>query len=350
MTGDPRSWRRRHLAREATRNVFEPSSRLSGLLGLAVVLGVLLPGMLVWERVLLDAAVDDLSRQGRNIAVIESPTADRPVRISRASCESLALVPGVARAGLLIPSGRGDVLPLGTSVPRYAASRSLVPAVETGSAAIGHALLRGAWASRRIRLIDDGLVMPARPLVDEPEALGLAGAVVTPLAPEVGGASRCVVIAAAHAPFERLRVVLAARLDIEGPSVIARPLLAAPYDPVDAFLGRAERWAPHAIGALGAVAFTVVLRFRSGEISTYLLSGTRPRELALLVALENTGLAGAMLASGLATATVCALWGHDPVGLALWSLAGAGAWAGLGTLLTVATCARLRVSELAKDR
>lgn len=342
-TGE-RGWRLPLLAREALQSV-RTSRRLRPLLVVAVLVGPALAAVAGVEAIGLDRDRAALDEAGARVIVLAG-SAEQPVTIDRASCEGLAKLPGVERAGALLASTRTAVLPLGPAVAVVPTSPSLLPELTFADSVVGADLVSRA---ERVERLDTGVVLTAAPGANQPEGIPLDRALAVPIAESVREIDRCIVVVDQGAPLPTVAGAALGALTVSGPLPVATPVLAQPLDATEQFLQRPTRWLPLAVGIIAGLATIALGATRLSEFAAYRLSGTRPKELAAILGLESLALAGVAAVSGVAAALLLSPWLVSGVTTAAGSLVVGATWWAIAAI-GLAPLARISPLRLSKER
>jgi hypothetical protein len=340
-------WRLSMLAREATRNVFGPGSRLLTIVALAVLAGAASSAYIALETQSMRQEINDLAADGRNVLVFSGLSSEAPTRIDRASCEALAGQHGVSHAGVLEPAEPVDVLPVGTRLPAQRASTTLIPELSEAELLVGRNL--SDRASLPFKVWVGGDLATAAHAAPHPEDLGTGSSITLPLRPSDTTSEKCVVILDEFPDVDSALPAIASQLKVMVNPAAGTELLTATSDPIGDYLQRPDRWFPLLLGFLGAIATAIVTRLRASEVAVYRMSGTSPTSIMTLLTFETLLITGCAALS--ATAASLTLSPHylDLAVPILWGLALAGTW----TIVTLAASLDLairRPSDLAKDR
>ena len=340
-------WAAGQLAREACRNVFDLRSRLFFLLGLAALMGALIPIYAAVQSTQLRAQLSQDALRGRNILVFAALNADSPVEISRASCERLSSSPDVVRAGVLLPLPTRNFLQLGAVIPVAAASSTLLPELARFGALVGSALRPTGPAFSL--LMPDGGIQSAIVNNPQPDVIGTNSNVVVGLPPAVTSTPRCIVVLTPTAIEAEAVPQLRAQLQSTGGAVSAQQEFTESRSPIALFLGRPDQFLPLLLALAGALSAGMLNRLRTAEWAAYRMSGTSARSLAIIMLCEQSALAGCLgLAATLATLVLAPVL-ISPVATIGMALAAAALWVGVGTFASVQICWR-KPTSLAKDR
>jgi|GEM_PF-863390 len=344
----PGGWRLGYLAREVNRTLFNPRSRSSALLFLAVALGVGAVALPAVESQGFRSQLAEQQAAGRNIVVFGSRDTQHPVAIDRASCDSLTAVPGVPRSGLTELEGMDDFVQLGPNVSVLGSTSSLFPDLRDGVLLVGSAL-HPPVAAEFTLVAANGPLYRARVNRVEPTGLNSNSAVVVPLAPDIRSASSCIAVLDAYSNANQLLPVLRARLHTSGGDMVASLASNPTIDPVTVFLNRPGQYVALLLGLLGGLATGMITRSRSSEFAAYRMSGTTPPAAALLLAMQHLQIAALFAASSCAAVIVLRGALAAPLSAALSCLAGAATWLLAALVVTVDLPLR-NVLALAKDR
>lgn len=350
------SWSLSLLTREAVRNVLTTASRLFPVLVLAVVFGSAHVAFAAHQGTALEAELDQLQTQGRNIVEItgnEPAGPGRSTQISRASCEALSDLLMVDRAGLRLDSSETvSYAQIGLNVPVRAMSTTLAPKLNEYDALLGNGLVKQAKLGEigAITVVSDTgtpFTAYADPTIGV-EGLSTA-AMFVPISPGVTAGPTCMVVLDRYATLLESRDVVAAALIVDGGAVRADALLNETTNLVQTYLNRPDRYLPVLLGIIGGLAVAAIAGLRSSELAAYRLSGTSPRSMALLLGLEQALTAGLFVCSS--ALTVAFLRGDliSPQAILGWSVIAAMAWLTVGNLATLPIL-RKRPSDMAKDR
>lgn len=337
-------WRIGLLAREAALSV-RTSRRLRPLVVAAVLIGPLLAAIASSDAASFERDRATLDEAGARVILIAGAT-ESSVMIDRSSCESLAEVDGIERAGALLASTRTAVVPIGPSVALVPASISLVPALAYAGAVTGPDLVTGAM---RIQRIDTGAVLDVAQGSNQPEGVPLDRAVAVRIPDSVTTVDRCIVIAEPGAALPIVATTALGALEVSGSSPVATPVLAQPLDATEQYLQRPTRWAPLALGIIAGLATVGLGATRLSEFAAYRLSGTRRRELAVILGLEAVALSGIAALSSTAAALAVSPWLVSAPTTAMGAFVLAGAWwviAAIGS----APLVRISALNLSKER
>ena len=344
----PYGWRASYLVREAVLDTFA----LSGRSVLAVIAAVLISSSTaawaVWEAKAFEQSLLELGDRGRNVVVVASGSPDVVARISRASCESLSDLPGVARAGVVVPVGRSDVFPFGVDMPVFRVSSTLLPELVHSDAVVGSALASTpAGSEQRISIEEFAVVAVVGER--EPPGIDINSGVSLPASLEEESAESCVAVLDHQADVATWTPSLLSNLDSSGPPLAAFPALRESTDARVAYLERATRFAPLVAGAFIGVLFGLITISRAAELATYRLSGTSVRELLLLLTVQGLLIGGVVSASATGACLILLPAGVDPGVIAVRSME-AGAGAALFSIALASSTAVRRPTDLAKDR
>lgn len=350
------SWSLSLLAREAVRNVLTTAGRLFPMLILAVVFGSAHVAFAAHQGTALEAQLDELQTQGRNVIDLSGDAPAGPgtaPQVSRASCEALSELPMVDRAGLRRDSDESvSYAQIGLNVPVRAMSVTLAPALNDYDALLGTGLVNQSKLGDidAITVVSDtGTTFTA---YADP-SIGMEGlstsAMFVPLGPDVTSGPTCMVVLDRYANLQDSRAVLAASIDIDGGAGRADALLTETADLVQTYLNRSDRFLPMLLGVIGGLAVAGIAGLRSSELAAYRLSGTSPRSMAMLLGIEQALVAGLFVCSS--ALTVAILRGEIISAPAVlgWSLLAAMVWLTVGNLATLPIL-RKRPSDMAKDR
>ncbi|NYD75606.1 hypothetical protein [Leifsonia soli] len=291
-------------------------------------------------------AMRDLSKAGRNVLVFESADPEQPIRVTRASCESLTDIDGVNRAGVVVPWTSMSFIQLGRDVDVLQVSPSLIPQLRESGAVVGAALADG----RRTIALEWPVqgVIQAVAAREQPPGLDTNSAVVVAADAGMSVASSCTVILEPLASARRLITIVSATLQVEG-TLSVRRTFEEGRDAIEEFAQRPGRVIPVILGAIFGSGAGLMTRMRRSEIAVYRLTGSAPSTVALLLTLEHLTLAG--LAATAAVAGSLLLLPHfvSPLSqLAICSAAALG-WALVAIALSVDLAFRNPLG-LAKDR
>ncbi len=315
-------WTTKALVREAVRNIRTSRRRLWPLLSFAVVAGVALAILAAVESVQLRSDLATLALSGRNVVVFGSAS-EVPASIDRNSCDRLAASPSVERAGAILSSRRGPILPLGGAIPMVPVSATLLPELKNADAVVGSALSSGS----QIRTIMvDGIPLSAARGLPQPEGIPVNQAVAVAAPVTVVSVERCVVVLSAGADQEVMIPLLAAQLVVDGAPPTGAAVLTEPIDRIAAYYERLTRWLPLVVGALGGLITAGIAATRSNEFAAYRISGTSRRSLLLIYGIEAAILAGVMGTSASLASVALAGWISDVAATGFGALAGAGSW------------------------
>jgi hypothetical protein len=362
-------WHLGLLAREAGRNVAGRGSRMLPVLALAVLTGAGSTAFVALETQQLRTELADLAADGRGVLLVSAASPDAPARIDRASCEALTGQPGIARAGVLEPADRLDLLPVGTRLPAQRASTTLFPELAGADLLVGSALsdrtdgtfyvTTGGSDGEGGEGGEGGEVTTAVHAGPHPEGLGSTFTITLPPDPGQPEATGCAVVLDELTDTAAALPAVTAQLGVTGNPVAAIEVLRATNDPAADYLDRTSRWLPVLLGLIGAVATAITTRLRASEIAVYRMSGTSPTSVMTLLAFESLLLAGTAAIAATAAALALTLAGPtgsggagyflDPTVPVLWGLALAGTWA-TATLFATTDLAVRRPDDLAKDR
>lgn len=338
-------WRAGPLVREASLNVFLGGGGLHLLAGFALVTGAAVGVALAGQAMTIEAELMSLRSEGRGVVVFTTADRDIEVHIDRMTCEGLAARSDVERAGILVDTGRHDLATVGRDVVVFQASTSLAPALSTVDALVGDKL---GYPHGQRRLNLDGHSVSA--VVDDSgvPTTGMDSAVTVALPPAVVSGDECVVLLVPWARTQEVAAEAAATLRAEGGPVSAYAALREPVDVISRHTDRPERLLPVLAGLVGAVLTAIVTATRSSQLAAYRLSGTSCTQLLVLLWLEGALLAGLFAASGVLAAILLLGIGPSAAAGAVWILAGATVWVGLGSLAWPS--AVRNPIHLAKDR
>lgn len=342
------------LAREATRNVFSTAARLFPVVLLAVLLGSAQATLAVQQGQGLEEQVAELRTQGRNVLTAGQTAQDSPVLVGRDSCEALTALPVVERAGIQVADGPSMDLPqLGARIPVRPVSTTLLPELAAHDAVIGPSMAQstGLTPGQRLDLATGAGGTPVSALVGTGDGAGLGGTGTVFVAADrsITTGSTCSVVLTPFADASAAAPVVAAALDVRDNPVLVTAELQETTDVVALFLARIERFLPLLLGALGGLTVAVVGSLRSSELAAYRLSGTSPRSLGVLLALEQALIAGVFVVASTAATLVLSGQALAPAAGVLWSVAGGLVWLVVGNLVSLPVLRR-RPSDMAKDR
>ncbi|MBD7949317.1 MULTISPECIES: hypothetical protein [Oerskovia] len=348
-------WSLALLAREATRNVFSTAARLFPVVLLAVLLGSAQASLAVQQGQGLERQIAELRAQGRNVLAATQAVQDSPVLIDRDSCEGLTALSVVERAGIQVLDAPSMDLPqLGAKVPVRPVSTTLLPELATHDAVVGRSIAEsaGRGPSQRFDLVTgasgSGTVSA---LVGSGDGAGLGGtgAVFVAADRSIATSATCSVVLTPFADASAAAPVIAAALDVQDNPVLVSTELRETTDVVALFLTRIERFLPLLLGAIGGLTVAVVGSLRSSELAAYRLSGTSPRSLGVLLALEQSLVAGTFVTASAATTLLLAGQALAPAASVLWTIAGGLVWLVVGNIVALPVLRR-RPSDMAKDR
>lgn len=338
MTG----WRPRYLVREAVSNVLLPG-RGVWFIAATLLAGTLVAGHGAGTWLDLQGDLETQISEGRSTVDMVLPDGGQ---IHRPSCDALASMKGVARAGAIVELGRRPYPQLGESIRTVAVSRSLLPELTTARAAVGSALWTGVGSLHL--LVPQGEPLHAASGPTYESALGLSSAVAIPLEPPVSTVTSCTVQLERYADVKLMIPRLIAAVSVTGGDVAASARLTAPFDLIGQYLGRLDRYLFVVGGILGGLVAAGRYALRGSELAAYRFAGATRADLAVILSLEQALMAGFFVIGGLG---VCAIL---PIGDARLVI---GAWAVLGGLAwwSSANVGALRVvfanpMILAKDR
>lgn len=357
MTTD--SWRLSALLREAERNVLSWRSRMVVLIALAVLVGAGSAVFSTYEARSLNAQIEALRTQGRGVVVYTSLDSTNPVQISRASCEGLARIPGVERAGSVDYGFQGegatqsvfdavtrDVPQIGPDTQLLRVSTTLLPKLRDHQTLTGSAIARAQGSTR---ILVEGTSVETTTLESQPAGLSVNSALILPLDAGTVATDKCIVVLDARTTAASAMDSLGSRLRTSGGEMTRAEELNSPIDPVTIFQGRATRFLPLLLAAVGALIAGVLNLLRSSELAAYRMSGTSARSLGVMLLFEQ------LLVCGLgAVSATAALWvlRNDLVSFASslsWAVAGFCLWVVIAGILSVPVLLR-RPNRLAKDR
>ena len=194
-----------------------------------------------------------------------------------------------------------------------------------------------------------GVVSTAVTGTDQPDAIGSNSAVVVGLRPQVTTIPACFMVLSPDADGTRVVDRLITELRSSGAPIAGSTEFTEPLNPIRVYLQRPTRYLPLLLALVGASSAGTLTRRRAGEWAAYALSGTSPRSLLTIQALEQIGLAGCFTLA--AAAATGALAGHllDPTATLLRCLAAGALWIIVAVLLGIDLPLR-RPTDLAKDR
>jgi hypothetical protein len=333
--------------REALKNVLVKRSRLFGLLLIATAIGVSAPTFAAFESMTLTRQLSSEQDQGRNVIVISALSKDKPVLISRQSCETLTMNSDVDRAGFLISAGDQDLFQIGAQIPVIAASTTLIPQLQNAAAVVGEAL-GSSIDDQRLRM-PDGTVLTATRSAKQPDTIGSNSAVVVALQPDLTEANTCTVVLNPLAKESQVAPRLVAELRSTGGSLMIQYPFSEPRDPIAQFLNRPERFLPLLLSIIGALCAVMVNRLRTGEWAALRMSGTSARSVVLLQLFEQLVIAGCMVSVAAGTAAIMSSWLISPGATLSYVFAGAGGWVALAILLSLDLTIR-KPTDLGKER
>jgi hypothetical protein len=342
------------LAREATRNVFSTAARLFPVVLLAVLLGSAQASLAVQQGSRLEQQIAELRTQGRNVLSATQTAPESPILIDRDSCEALAALPVVERAGIQVGAAPTLDLPqLGAKTPVRPVSTTLLPELATHDAVIGRGLAQtaGLTPGQQLNLAIGAKAGIVNALVGSGDGAGLGGTGAVFVAADRSTTTNptCSVVLTPFADASAAAPVVAAALHVQDNPVLVSAELRETTDVVALYLARIERFLPLLLGAIGGLTVAVVGSLRSSELAAYRLSGTSPRSLGVLLALEQALIAGVFVAASTAATLVLAGQALAPAASVLWSAAGGLVWLVVGNLLSLPVLRR-RPSDMAKDR
>ena len=324
-----------------------PGSRCGLALYAAVIFGVLLSAFPAVEAQNFSRTLHNLSKAGRGVLIFESTDPERPVKISRASCEALTDIEGVQRSGVVAPLTTANFIQLGRDTEILQASATLLPELRGSRAIVGSALAKGrdvvALEAAGDRVFD------AVAASEQPPGIDTNSAVVVAATTELVDAPACTAVLDPLAPSRALTPVLSAALRSEGSSISARRIFTEGSDPVDDFARRPGRFLPVMLGIVFGAGAAVVTRLRRSEIAVYLLMGSPPSTVAALITFEQLTVAGLAATSAAAGSLVLNTHYVSPLSQLMSCSAAAMVWAFTAIVLTVDLALRNPLS-LAKDR
>lgn len=246
-----------------------------------------------------------------------------------------------------MPSGHSDFLRLGRNIPIVVASESLFPNLGTYDALIGASLISAAKPT--VLRTSSGQDLYAAGGQAAPDSLGVGNAVTLLLEPSIKYGSQCVVFLSKFSDQQKNISLLAGQLNVVGAPIAGRAQLTESVDTVSGYIRRPGRHLPLIVGLMGAVASGLLNRGRASELASYRLSGTTRRSLAILIALEQSLVAGVGLASGIFALILLSQYFFNLLS-AIFSLAvGVFGWLFLGCLLSLPVIVKTP-TELVKDR
>lgn len=317
---DSSRWSTSLLLREAQKNVRLSRRRLFPLLILAVALGAVFVCVSAFEAQQMRVAVEKVDAAGAHVLVFTSASAS-PAVMTRESCERLADSAGVERAGSVSAVGRASILPVGSSVPIVSVAGTLVPELNDYPVVLG-ADFDGVpgW------VMLEGLRLESTGGGRQPEGIPINQSVSVLASASVKTVERCIAVLDPTASVAQMTPLLMAQLEVVGSSLGAAPVSSVEYDPSDAYADRLSRWLPIALGALGAVVTIGLSLTRSDEIAAYRMSGSRARDVTVILMTEASLIAGAMSVSGTLSAVVLMNYLVDLASTTSAILAAAGAW------------------------
>lgn len=297
-----------HLVREAMKNVFGRRSRLFPYAAAALLSSTFVVLALLAQSIDFDHEITAAHDKGRNIFTVQSSSSDRPVVITRESCERLTGEAAVVRAGIITDRGRKNAQPLGSSLPLVAVSPTLLPQVDQGRAVVGVALHPSGAESN---IVIDGVVLRAVSGLREPAGIDVNSAIAIPLGVDVVDDPRCVIEMKWNADGDDLQLALN-QLHVQGGPIIAVPVFAETTSLIGGFLARSERWLPILVGCLGGLATSLAIRTRRTELAAYVFAGATRSAVATLVSLECILIGGVAAFGGVLTTLTLAPFALSP--------------------------------------
>jgi hypothetical protein len=340
-------WRGGYLAREALRNVFDIRSRMFALVVLALLAGVGTAAYSAWESSLFQSQLLQDAKAGRNVLQFSSTTPSQPVHISRQSCEELTRIPGVIRAGILVPVGTLAFPGVGADLPTFSASQTLFPELKRVDVIVGDQLKR-ATASFNI-LMPDTTIETAIVGATQPVGIDVNSSVVTALSPSTTSGDQCLVVLSKYVNQNSMQPVLSAGLRVSGGAVQGQSQYRGEQNPIFAFLNRPGQFLPLLLGVFGGLAAGIFNRLRGSELAAYRLSGTSVRSLEIILTLEQAALAGTFIASSVGGSVVLFRYEFDIGAVGFFEIAAGCAWVVVASLTGIDVAFR-RPTSLANER
>lgn len=341
----PDRWPLHALMRESLRNLISSRRRLVPLIYFAVFAGAMVSAVSALDGLSLTRDLARLNEEGRNVIVFTSATETATV-ITRESCEDLTRLPNVTRSGIVLPSSRSEVVPIGASVPIVEASASLFPELKTSTALVGDGL-NASSALRRAVIASVSVSATLAP--HQPAGLPTNQAVVVTAPPYVHSADRCIVVLSAGSNGREMLPILRASLNVSAGPVVGAPVLAETIDRLEGHFLRLTVWLPVAMGLVGGLATLAAALTRSSEFASYRLSGTSGRSLFLMGAFECAVLAGVMVAT---TSVFSSALYRETLSVSstiLLAAGGAGVWQIVG-FIGLAITSRQSLLTMTKER
>lgn len=289
------AWRGVDLVEEAIRNSLNWRSRQAVSIAVAIALGLALAAITTadWRGLASNLAALDL--RGRNVIVAGPADPANPVAISVDSCERLSELAAVERAGSVMSLPPVTSVQLGPRVPVLGVSPSLLPELQDHDVAIGPSL---GLARDTTRLVFGDFLLRATVMSEQPEALGVNGALAVRLPLQTRTTMSCVVVLRDAESVGLQIPLVAAQLHTAGGDVAVVSYLTESFDVIAAFQNRGTRWLPLIAGIAGSLLGVAMLLMRSSELATYRLSGSSRPDLYRLLVIEQAVLAGVSVVFG----------------------------------------------------
>lgn len=337
-------WRPDALAREGVLNALFAGARTWLILAFALLAGsgqVVLHA-LEWRQ--LHAHIEAAEAAGRDVIVVTGDP-EAPPAIDVAGCEALSELPGVRAAGVLVPQSRTWIDQAGAALLTLQASPTLVPELAAAEAALGSAI--PSAPGTLITGLGDG---PRRFVAAalRPAGIAINSALVVPRPTAMVHTSECVIELDRFARRAAMTPLLIASLTTDGQPLVVRAA-SQPVDPAEAYATRPGRFAPLAIGLVGALLGLVTLRARGSEVAAYRLSGTSVGDTYRILLVEQATYAGILCGGATLAALLLAPQLGSPAAAIAWGGASALTWMLLFAVGGWPVAARDPIS-LAKDR
>lgn len=294
-------WRHIDLLYEAFSNTIAQPSRIRWFLPILVACAIAFTAFRLVEFSGLDAKVDELSTQGRNIVMVQSFDPLVSVEIDQGSCEALTKSDGIDAAGVLVQVPPKPFPQLGNSVTVFMASPALFPAFADADVLIGANLLNYSPGTK-LAVLQDGQALRAEVLERAPNGVPVNSAVLYSLNRNESFSASCLVMFDQRQDLSSALPGAIAQLNVHSGNVAAFPVLSSTRNPFSEYLSRPTQHLPVAVGILLGLMLAIATRLRASEIATYRLSGTSQRGIATLMYLEAVWVGTTYLGFGCLTA------------------------------------------------
>lgn len=285
------SWKTSQLASEAFANVFSLHSRFKWALVLIVLVGIAVTVFQFLEIYQLKNQIASQGEAGRNVLIASSSDPSKEAKISRSSCEALSSREGVERSGVLIDDGQKFIPQFGRNVSLIGSSASLFQQLHQSVFVVGSELTTQPSGTSHFVNVQ---MTTALGVIADKQAIGIStnNALVYLLPSTVQIVDHCIVLLLPTQLPELEISNLQAELVSAGNPIAFVRVSNTPTDIFKDFQNRPGRFLPAFISLfLGSLLFVVMLG-RSSEFATYLLSGTSPKSLRILVLFESSIVAG----------------------------------------------------------